>query len=443
MKKLLVVSVLMMTIVLSGTILASDFQGTIRLWDYPHGEGVRSWWDEVINEFEEQNPGVEIEFTQLTWAGGTEKINVAVASGNLPDIVNQGTQVEFIEQGALEDLSGYFSEEELANYYQASIDAFRYKEGIYGWPWYLFPYHMYLNAGLFEERGVELPENGQWTYDEFVEKMDKLTFDRDGDGENDVYGIAYNVQPDFYDFWPVLLSDGAKLFNEDYTEFLLNSPEGLSGLNKIIDLSNKYNVALPNTAGMSQDDQWAAFLNERTIAATATGIWGVGAVNSYNQDLEQKKEDGEDTEGDEPFNLAVANYPSGKEMAQPIVITGGFGVFKQQNQAKLDKIVEFLKFATSAAQQENIISETDWLGFIPTNISVDAEKYYSDDPNMIGVIELMDEARAWPPMIPSWNQIGDKVSRQIQLACQGQISPEDALKTAEREVQRILDKNNR
>ncbi|MFW5992275.1 MAG: hypothetical protein ACOCQN_03705 [Halanaerobiaceae bacterium] len=52
-----------------------------------------------------------------------------------------------------------------------------------------------LNLEIFEEREVEPPEDGKWTWDEFIDKMKKLTFDRDSDGEIDVYGFSTYILP--------------------------------------------------------------------------------------------------------------------------------------------------------------------------------------------------------------------------------------------------------
>jgi multiple sugar transport system substrate-binding protein len=41
---------------------------------------------------------------------------------------------------------------------------------------------------------------------------------------------------------------GARLFNEDETEVILNSPEGVAGLQWLIDLENVHKVAVPGTA---------------------------------------------------------------------------------------------------------------------------------------------------------------------------------------------------
>ena len=441
MKKLLYLLSLVI-VLFSGVVTAEQWEGTIQLWDFPHGADVDIWWEELIKEFEQANPGVTIEFTKLTWGGGNQKIDVAVASGMLPDIVLQGTKMKYIEQGVLEDLTPYFTAEEIEDFYPAALAGYSYKGGIYGWPWYLFPYHLYLNTDLFRERGVALPENGQWSYQEFVRKMQELTFDRDGDGEVDVYGFVYNVQPDFYDSWPIILSDGAKVFNQEMTEFTLDSAAGISGLQKLIDLEHKYRIALPNSAGMNQGVQWAAYTTEQSVAATATGVWGIGAINSQNKKLAEMIEEGEDTAGRKHFNLAVANYPIGNSgEPRSFVLNGGFAVFKQQDQAKLAMIIKFLRYATSTQAQETVAPK--FHGFVPSRSSVSADQIYAHEQNMLLVIEMMETAMAWPPLIPDWDKIGEKIQRQIQLACLGEITAEEALKIADREVTRILKRMKR
>ena len=72
---------------------------------------------------------------------------------------------------------------------------------IYGVPTSISVQTLLLNLDIFEEKGVEPPVDGRWTYDEFVEKMEALT----GDG---VYGFSTYIMPGYYEAWPFLFMDG-------------------------------------------------------------------------------------------------------------------------------------------------------------------------------------------------------------------------------------------
>ena len=111
-----------------------------------------------------------------------------------------------------------------------------------GVPFAMTTYAMYINLDLFRQRGVEPPIDGNWTYDEFVEKMQKLTWDDDGDGENDYYGFMSFVKPNYYNIWGIISSDGAEIINQNSGEYIFYGEKALKGTQKIVDLRNKYNV---------------------------------------------------------------------------------------------------------------------------------------------------------------------------------------------------------
>ncbi len=57
----------------------------------------------------------------------------------------------------------------------------------FGLPKYCGALGLYYNKDLFDEYGVGYPEAG-WTYDDYQAAMQKLTLDRDHDGQTDVWG---------------------------------------------------------------------------------------------------------------------------------------------------------------------------------------------------------------------------------------------------------------
>jgi len=96
-------------------------------------------------------------------------------------------------------------------------------------------YGMMLNTDLFQERGVELPTDGMWTYEEFVEKLQTLTYDAKGRGKTTHFGFNSFIYPQYYNIWGIILSDGAEIFN-DKMEYTFNDERAKSGVQKVIDI---------------------------------------------------------------------------------------------------------------------------------------------------------------------------------------------------------------
>ncbi len=189
----------------------------IRVWDYPRPapQGVTRWEDhweyKIFQEFERKHPGVKIEYTRLSWRNGGEKLDIAVLSGNPPDLAGSAFKNAYVERGVIEPIDQFLTPEDSVDIYPQALEPFTYNGHIYAWPWYMTVYTLILNKRIFAERGVELPPNGIWTWEQFVDAMKKLTFDRDGDGKIDVYGIAFTLEPDHNEAWAFIHSEGANV----------------------------------------------------------------------------------------------------------------------------------------------------------------------------------------------------------------------------------------
>src|SRR5690606_38531226 len=111
----------------------------------------------------------------------------------------------------------------------------------YIWPWNNsnngMGSTMILNTALFAEAGVELPAlpDRSWTIEEFMDAAGRLTMDRDGDGTTDAYAVSFAAR-DTENMLAWLFRYGARLMNDEGTEFVLNSEEGVRALQLVVDL---------------------------------------------------------------------------------------------------------------------------------------------------------------------------------------------------------------
>src|SRR5690606_26635704 len=118
------------------------------------------------------HPGVKIELVETPWAELDEKLSVAIAGRAWPDVVpvdiSGAINRSHLEQGVVEALDDYMTPEELEDFFPGALEAYTYKGKLYGIPMSMTVHVMILNLDHFEEAGVEPPENGRWTWDEFV-----------------------------------------------------------------------------------------------------------------------------------------------------------------------------------------------------------------------------------------------------------------------------------
>lgn len=110
---------------------------------------------------------------------------------------------------------------------------------------------IYYNKELFNRLGLpdpyELQENGEWTWEKFLEIAQKATRDEDGDGQNETWGLAIQAH-NLYS--PLILSNDANIINIDdngKASFALDEPNAIEALQFFGDLYNKYKVVVPAT----------------------------------------------------------------------------------------------------------------------------------------------------------------------------------------------------
>jgi multiple sugar transport system substrate-binding protein len=398
------------------------WEGKITVWDGPRWaddkENKYHWLEAKKAEFQDKYPGVEIEIVQTPWAEFNDKLSVAIAGRAWPDIaavdISGAVNINHIKQGVIEEVGAFYTKDELKDFYPNALAAYDFDGKYYGVPNSMTVHAMLLNLDIFEAKGVEPPVDGRWTYDEFVEKMKALT----GDG---VYGFSTYLLPGYYEAWPFLLMDGGYPLNEDLTEYTFDSKEAISGLQKLVDLKFKHNVAPQEMGGADVGGTWNAWAaaDQRTVAVQPWATWAVAAAQG------------------EKFktNFMVAEYPTG-DTGEPVTIggVGGWVMFKQEDANKKRMTAEFIKFISTADEQ------VEWAknyGTFPSRQSAVDQNPFGDNPELAKAQELTTHAVAMPRH-EKWARIDEAIQKELQLAANGEKTPEEALKDARKAVEGIL-----
>jgi multiple sugar transport system substrate-binding protein len=211
-------------------------------------ENVVNYFDLNAEQFKEVAPDIEVQLEYLphdeSWFA---KIDSSLIAGTPPDIV-QGPISEaakYIPQNALSPIDDYIPAEIKSDLHPAIVTEATFNDHQYLWPWRLsFGGGIALNGGMWAANGVgDLMPTGEtrrWLMDTFLEAAKANTKD-------DVYGVVLCTDI-HYQTTQFMYGFGARLFNEDETEIALNSPEGVEGLQWLVDLETVHKVAVPGTA---------------------------------------------------------------------------------------------------------------------------------------------------------------------------------------------------
>ncbi len=251
----------------------------------PNGDGLTAW--QVVENFRAANAD-KYEVTEDTsaWADFTQKLKLQFVSKNdvTPVFFTDSMQaMTFGAQGAALNLKDWVDAEFDKELYNKSLYAISDADGnLWGVPHGLNSVAVLYNKEIFDERGVAYPTE-DWTYQDMLDMAEKLTFDRDGDGKTDVYGINYlhNIT---LGWLPFMSAVGVIPYKNDYRDSNMDDP-------KIKEAMEKY--AAPVRAGHLMDaaeiaaegSVEMAFANGK-IAMALMQATSVESINKFAPDLD-------------------------------------------------------------------------------------------------------------------------------------------------------------
>jgi len=285
---------------------------------------------QMLDQFHADHPGIHVFYTPDP-ESFEEKMLADMQAGTAPDVFQAccGFFPILAQQGYTLDLRPYVE----ADLDQATIDdwdpaqyrAFFTQDGQqYGLPKYHGALALYYNRDLFDEYGIDYPDQG-WDHDDYLATMKRLTLDRDGDGETDLWGSMLDVS---WDRIQVHVNGWGGHFvdPDDPTLCRVCEPESLAAMEWI--RARMWDDRVMATSRDAQNlSTRQAFVNRR-IAMVEDGSWALKDILT-----------GAD------FRVGVAPFPAGPARRVTLATTDGFGIYADTRHP--DAAWELLKFLTS------------------------------------------------------------------------------------------------
>lgn len=189
----------------------------------------------AIEEFEDENPHVEVELMEIPGSKYYQKLLVMMAGGNAPDLMWMGVGfADFVSRGVFFDLSSRIeSEIDTREYHPTVLGWYRSGDKQYGVPYGISLDLVVYNKKLFDKAGISYPEDN-WRVEDLLVKAKALTIDRDGDGQIDQYGYRGEIPHPMF---------GAKIITSDGSRALCNSSEMVEAIQFNMELVFKWKVS--------------------------------------------------------------------------------------------------------------------------------------------------------------------------------------------------------
>lgn len=369
-------------------------------WDGKNGEVMQS----LVDDWNAQNPDVQVENVFIGFNDLLPKLQAAAAGGDSPDVA-AGDLVWLPKLTASGRLSPLGDEIDTGRFFPEMLNPGSHDGAQYSVPVSSNNLQLFYNKELFEQAGLD-PESPPSNWSELQDTAGQCA-----DPDAGVQGMELFTEPGeglTWQFQVYLWQAGGDFLNEDGTAAAFNSPEGERALNMWLDLIE---------SGSSTVAPWGAFGQGKACMAM-DGSWMVGIWSA-----------------DPPFDFGTATMPH-PEDGQAATNMGGEQLFVMaDDDARRDAAMEFISYLTSDDVQIRWDQET---GFTPVLTAVAEDDSYrsfieENQPRLLPFVEGADDARS-RPSVPSYPEVSDAFSRQIERALLGQIDAAEALAAAEEVV---------
>jgi multiple sugar transport system substrate-binding protein len=376
-------------------------------------------WGYFAAKFNEEHyPDIFVKMECIPGSEYFQKLNTLAAGGTLGDVVWISSIEGFYRMAAsgvfapLDDLIAEFGTD-FSGLYPLSVEAAKLNGKMYGVPQVAHPGRagLYYLKSVFDNAGVEYPpEDGDWTYDDMLEKALAIQ-----DPDEGIWGSYF-----WNDYFCVLVdlrAFGGDVINEDGTECPINAPEAVAALKWRSDMYNVHKVA-PSPALQTDFTQ---LLVAGKIAMYQSGFWGWDS-RAY---LER------------PADMGVAPMPKGP--------SGHLGSMFESDPACLNAASEHKKEAYDFMQvfATYDFQYYDWktVNRMPCRPDVINSEEAQASPNMKVFSKIFDQAM--PLVLPAnfreteyFKLIGD----ELAAVWLGEATVEEIIDNLQQNAQAILDK---
>jgi multiple sugar transport system substrate-binding protein len=367
--------------------------------------------DTIIAAFKQENPDIDVKVQTAPFADYFTLLQTDLSGGTGPDVfeLNYENFVTYASKGTLLDISSPASADKTWDakvYYPRALSIFQLDGKQYALPESFSTVLLFYNKDLFDAAKVDYPK-ADWTWDDAVAAAKKLT-----NKDKGVWGLYSPIQ--FYEFFKKAAQGGCQFFNEKKTESLLNSPECVAVLEKMLSFTKEGVMPTPADLGGVKDDE---LFKQGKLAMWVNGIWQFAAMK------------------DTPFKWDITLEPGLKNKAHHFFANGIAINANTKNAAAAYKWARFLT-SSKAAAQTRIASSWELPALTDKALFAD---YLKQTPpaNRQAVFDAL-ESIIPIPVIARQNEMQDKVGAMLDKAASGELTAQQALDQAKKDVDALL-----
>lgn len=408
---------------LTPSVFAQEATVTWAFWGSPEE---RATHETVAEAFMEANPDIEIEIWHEPWADYFTKIQTLWASGDsaeIPDIAFLSPISNYAADGVLEPLDPFIEEFDFdrEDFWPGLLEFAMYDGMVYGFPRDIGLEVLYYNKDIFDEVGVEYP-NEDWTWDDLLAAAEQLTVVADN---GRVSRYALGMEGGKYQLW--LGQNGASILDDmaNPSRCSLTDPEAVEALQFFADMMEN-NYAMRD-ANLSQAGGDAAVFQSGQVAMIIQNSSRVPAFNDAGLN----------------YDVAVVPIPEG---GQRSASAAGAAWTMSAFSDNKDAAWTFLSWLQSTDGGQAIYTASgEILPALQSTANSDVFLGNEDPPaNKQAFITEGENAKVGRAgLFPEWNELsGTIISPGMQTIWSGEATVEDAVASICADADAFLEEND-
>ncbi len=371
---------------------------------------------ELVREFEAQNPDVRVRIQQIPWSAAHEKMLTAHVGKATPDLAQLGNTwvPEFQALGALAELGNLVADSDLVNqedHFSGIWDTNVITGKPYGIPWYVDTRLLFYRTDLLAEVGFTKPP-GTWR--DWRRSLEALSA-----RGPDKYGILLPINE-----WtqPVILGlqAGSTLLVDNDTRGDFSGPAFGRALDFYLGL---FADGLAPPVSNNQVANLYQEFARGTFAMFISGPWNIGECRRRLPD-------------DLQDDWATAPLPAPEGDAPGVSLAGGSSLVLFQSSSRQEAAWRLIEFLSRPEQQVRFFNLT---GDLPANRIAWSDSAMNSDPMVQAFWEQLQHV-APTPKIPEWEQIATRIWERTEAVIRGAETGADAMAKLDADVERILTK---
>jgi len=157
--------------------------------------------------------------------------------------------------------------------------------------------HLYYNADLLAEEGIEPPSNdpaNAWTWQQFLDTATALTVDAAGKHPNESgfdpdniqrWGVSWPAITQWYNLHSAIVGNGGDWIDLNTGQCILDQPAATEAMQNVADLSLKHHVAPAASAAQALGMSDSQMLENGKIAMAVDGSWALSWLHAIKPKL--------------------------------------------------------------------------------------------------------------------------------------------------------------